>query len=407
VASERVTLSSFEDVKDAFRQKALQQALYDEGADLMKNVIVSLHGDEHRTRRRIENRLFRREVFRLYEHELIPQAIDELLQPHLRAGWVELLSLTRRAMQHVALLVSGVDRVSGTDEEAQHLATLLIRLSRASNVAQSPLPKNEVIADGQMALREFERDFLAPSAARRAKLLERFSRDEITEDALPRDVLTTLLRYQAELGLSWDLIVKEVAYFPWVASHSTANALAHTVEELFAWLGEHPEDRVRAVSDPVFLQQCVHETLRLHPASPEAWRHCLTDVRLRTGTELPAGSFVVLDLTAANRDKSIFGQDADSFNPHRRLPQGVAAWGHSFGGGIHACIGQELAGGLAHSEGIDDREHLFGTIVVMVQRLLRNGAEPDPTREATLDYASGRPHYETFFVRFTRPTALV
>lgn len=405
--SERVILTSFEDVKEAFRQRELQQALYDEGADLMKNVIVSLHGDDHRTRRRIENRLFRRDVFRLYEHELIPQAVDQLLQPHLREGWVELLSLTRRTMQHVALLVSGIDRIDGTDEETERLGKLLIRLSRASNVAQSPLPKDEVIADGQIALREFERDFLAPSAARRTKMLERFSRGEIAEDELSRDVLTTLLRYQDELGLSWDLIVKEVAYFPWVASHSTANALAHTVEELFAWLAAHPEDRVRVVEDPVFLQQCVHETLRLHPASPEAWRHCLSDVRLRSGTMLPAGSFVVLDLTAANRDTSVFGQDADSFNPHRRIPQGVAAWGHSFGGGVHACIGQELAGGLAHSEGTDDREHLFGTIVVMVQRLLRNGAEPDPGRESTLDYASGRPHYETFFVRFARPTALV
>lgn len=403
---ERVVVSSFEDVKEAFRQRGLQQALYDDGGDLMRDVIVSLHGDEHRVRRRVENRLFRRETFRLYEHLLIPQTIDELLDPHLATGWVELQALTRRTMLHVGLLVSGIDRPEGTDEELTRIAALLVRLSRASNVAQSPLPKAEVVADGQDALREVERDFLLPSADRRRALLAQFERGEITEDDLPKDVFTTLLRYQDELDLDWDQVVKEVAYFPWVASHSTANALSHTVEELFGWLAVHPEDRARGTEDAVFLQQCVHETIRLHPASPEAWRHCLEDIDLRSGTHLPEGSFVVLDLTAANRDQSVFGPDAEQFDPNRELPKGVAPWGHSFGGGVHACIGQELAGGLAYSEGISDRDHLFGTIVVMVQRLLRHGAEPDPEREATPDYASGRPHYEAFYVRFNEPATV-
>ena len=39
----------------------------------MRDVIVSLHGDDHRLRRRVENRLFRRETFRVYEYELIPR----------------------------------------------------------------------------------------------------------------------------------------------------------------------------------------------------------------------------------------------------------------------------------------------------------------------------------------------
>lgn len=403
---DRIVVSTFEDVKEAFRQRDLQQALYDEGRDLMRDVIVSLHGDQHRLRRRVENRLFRRETFRLYEHLLIPETIDKLLEPHLTDGWVELLGLTRRTMLHVGLLVSGLDRPDDTEEEVQRIAALLARLSRASNVAQSPMPKTEVIADGQIALREVERTYLVPSAERRRELLGRFERGEMAEDELPKDVLTTLLRYQDELGLDWDQIIKEVAYFPWVASHSTANALSHTVEELFGWLAEHPEDRARAAEDAVFLQQCVHETIRLHPASPEAWRHCLEDIDLRSGTHLPQGSFVVLDLTAANRDPSVFGPDAERFDPHRQPPKGVAPWGHSFGGGVHACIGQELAGGLAYSEGISERDHLFGTIVVMVQRLLRHGAVPDSDRDATLDYASGRPHYESFYVRFTEPAAV-
>jgi len=402
--TERIVVSSFEDVKESFRQRALKQALYDDGADLMRDVIVALHGDEHRTRRRVENRLFRRETFSHYEHSLVPAAVNDLLEPHLRDGWVDVLVLARRTMQNVSLLVSGIDRIDDSEQEAERIAGVLQRLARASTVAQSTLPKHEIVADGQDALREFETRYLAPSVARRREILARLDAGLIGEDDLPKDVLTTLLRYQQELSLTWEQVVKEVAYFPWVASHSTANAVAHTLEEVFSWLAAHPEDRIRAAEDPAFLQRCAHETLRLHPASPEAWRHALEEVRLRSGTVLPQGSFVVLDLTAANRDRSVFGDDADVFNPHRSTPAGAAPWGHSFGGGIHACIGQELAGGLAGVP--SDSEHLFGTIVVMIQTLLRHGAEPDPERGATHDYASGRPHFESFFVRFTEPATL-
>jgi cytochrome P450 len=401
---ERVRVTSFDDVKEAFRQRDLRQALYDDGEALMKHVIVNLHADEHRTRRRVENRLFRRDVFHLYEHELIPAAINELLEPHLSERWVELQALARRTMLHVGLLVAGIDRPSGSEEESTRLAALLVRLARASVVAQSTVPKQDLVDDGQVALAELRNDFIVPAADRRRELVAAFQRGDLPEAELPRDVLTTLLRYQGELDLSWDQIVKEVAYFPWVSSHSTANALSHTMEELFGWLEQHPEDRVPAAEDSVFLQQCVHETIRLHPASPEAWRHSLADITLRSGLRLPAGSFVVLDLMAANRDPSVFGPDAASFNPRREVPSGVPAWGHSFGGGVHACIGQELAGGLSYTEGIDGRTHLFGTIVVMVRTLLRHGAEPDPDRAPTPDVASGRPHFATFPVRFTRPT---
>ncbi|HET9769467.1 MAG TPA: cytochrome P450, partial [Acidimicrobiia bacterium] len=58
-----VTVSTFEEARDAYRQKELRQALYDEGEIIMGDVLVNLHGDEHRARRRLENRLFRRDTF--------------------------------------------------------------------------------------------------------------------------------------------------------------------------------------------------------------------------------------------------------------------------------------------------------------------------------------------------------
>ena len=49
-----IVLTTYADAKDAFRQRDLRQALYDDGEHLMGGVIVNLHGTEHLDRRRLE-----------------------------------------------------------------------------------------------------------------------------------------------------------------------------------------------------------------------------------------------------------------------------------------------------------------------------------------------------------------
>ena len=74
-----VTITTYEEAKDAYRQKSLRQALYDAGEVVMGDVLVNLHASEHRDRRRLENRLFRRETFELYERHLFPPIIEATL----------------------------------------------------------------------------------------------------------------------------------------------------------------------------------------------------------------------------------------------------------------------------------------------------------------------------------------
>ena len=72
-----LTFDSFQDAEAALRQNDLKQALYDEGGILMDKVLVTLHGDEHRTRRTVESQLFRRNFFRHYENEVFPKLLAE------------------------------------------------------------------------------------------------------------------------------------------------------------------------------------------------------------------------------------------------------------------------------------------------------------------------------------------
>ncbi|MGA0877759.1 MAG: cytochrome P450 [Ilumatobacteraceae bacterium] len=398
-----ISLTRFADAREAYRHKGLRQALYDEGHRLMDGVIVNLHGVAHLDRRRLENRLFRRDTFAWYEAERIPAIIDNVLAPALHSGRGDLLPLARRTMLTLSLMVAGVDRRQNDDAELDEIYGLMDRLARASTVAHALGDKEAIIAEGDRALAEFARDFFEPSRRRRAEILSRLTSGAIEEDELPKDVLTTLLRNQDRLVLPEETVLREVAYFPWVGSHSTSNQLVHAMHHVFEWLNEHASDRQRLIDDPVVFQRFVHESLRLHPASPVSLRLALEDVELKSGVRIPAGEQVAIRLDDVNRDPSIWGDDAERFDPFRRLPDGVMPWGLSFGHGVHACLGQELAGGVEFLDS-DPRGapvgHLVGAITVMGRFMLAVGARPDPDRPPELDRTTTRQVWGMYPVLF-------
>ena len=400
-----IRLTTYADARDAFRHKGLRQALYDEGQHLMAGVIVNLHGSDHLDRRRLENRLFRRDTFAWFDTEVIPAIIHDVVAPTRTAGRGDLLVLARRTMLTLALGLAGVDHRRGDDDELDEIYSLMDRLARASTVAHATGDKAAIVADGDRALAEFAARFFAPSRARRQALIDETARGRRSADDLPRDVLTTLLRNHDRLELPDHVVLREVAYFPWVGSHSTSNQFVHAMHHLFTWLEHHPGDdeRLRLIDDPLERQRFTHESLRLHPASPVSMRHALTDVTLRSGVVLAEGSLVAIDLRAANRDPSVFRDDPESFDPHRKLPEGVAPWGLSFGHGLHACLGQELAGGLAADPEGSEAHHLLGAITVMAGVVLDAGARRDPGDPPELDTTTSRDVFARYPVVFDPP----
>ena len=402
-----IVLTTHADAKDAYRQKDLRQALYDEGDRLMHGVIVNLHGSEHLDRRRLENRLFRRDTFSFYERDVIPQIIATVMGSAIADGRGDLLVLARRTMMTLSLDVAGVDRPLGTPTEIDRLYDLMDRLARASTVGHATGDKEAIIADGDAALGEFESEFFAASWERRRALVAASERGDLDQAALPRDVLTTLVRNQERLDLPYETVLRETAYFPWVGSHSTSNQFVHAMHHIFEWLeadqASLPADqqvtRDRLVDDDLLRQRFVHESMRLHPASPVSLRQALADVTLRSGTVLPESSMVAISVHDANRDPSVFGADADEFRPFRSLPDGVAPWGLSFGHGLHACLGQELAGGVEPVVDALDH-HLLGSVAVMAGIALAAGAHRDPDDPPVRDASTTRVVFGRYAVRF-------
>jgi cytochrome P450 len=396
-----VTLTGFHQVREAYRQKPLRQAMYTEGAVVMADCLLDLHGPEHRDRRRLENRLFRREVFARWEQDLLGATVQTTLAPMVASGHGDLLTIGYRCAMNLTAAIAGVDHDPADQDATDELYAIVRKFSEGATLVHSTRDHDEVRAEVLDAIDRFDADLLQPSIARRRALLDRVQRGEADQDELPADVLTTLLRNEDDLHLPPEVLRREISFYLQAGAHSTANAFTHTVDELAGWAADHPEAWPRAAEDPLFAQRCVHESLRLNPASPEAWRTPLDHVELSDGTELPPGALVVLDLAAANRDPAVWGGDGTTFDPERRTPDDVGPWGHSFGGGMHACIGAELDGGMECPADRPPADHLYGTVCVMVQAFLRAGGRPDPEQPPVLDPHSERRHFSSYPVLFS------
>jgi cytochrome P450 len=386
--------------KEVFRHRDMRQAQYDAGEVVMSGVLVNLHGEDHRARRRLENRLFRRETFLHYEQDLFPAVIDETLAPYVRAGYAELVSLSHELMMNLAALNAGVDRTERTEEETHRLYGYMMSFIEAATAAQHVGDWSEASGRVGLALEAFDLEFLTPSIARRRQALAGLASGEIGEDELPRDVLTILLSHDDKLQLNHELLRREIAFFLLAGAHTSATAFTRTVDNMLSWSGTHPEDRHRAAYDGDFVQRCVHETVRLYPSSPVAVRRALSDITLRDGQVIEEGREVVIDLVAVNTDPELFGEDAGAFNPRRVLPDGVAPHGLSFGHGAHACIGQELAAGVISGAGDGTAEHQWGLVTVAVQAAFARGVKRDPDNPPKIDLTTARPYWASYPVTF-------
>ena len=388
------------DAREVYRHKQLRQALYDAGEVVMADVLINLHGDDHRQRRRLENRLFRRDTFYEYEREMFPQIIQETVDPYIEKGGAELVDFGHQLMMNLAALTAGVDRPLGTYEETNRLYDYLTTFIEGATLAFHTGDVDAKRQEVQEKLEAFDREFLEPGIQMRQELLAQFERGEIDESTLPRDVLLVLLRNQDKVPMNRESLRREIAFYLLAGAHTSATALTRVVHNIFKWLEKHPEDHEKAYNDKVFLQRATHETIRLQPSSPTSARWATEDIELSSGKLISKGDKVVIDLETVNRHKPSFGEDANDFNPLRELPQGVQPWGLSFGQGMHACIGQDLAAGLVFDANSTEEDHLFGLVPVAVQTLFLNGCSPDPNNPPEMDDSTTRPYFGRYPVIF-------
>lgn len=370
--------TEYAQVDEILRSKGFRQGSHQESQAFFGESLLTIDHDRHFERRRLEAPLFRKDALESYEREdllpLIGRTLAECSQNRAADGVVraDLCVLLRTMLARISAVTTGIDGVD-TQERTDAFREYLEQLGTGATVEWSTEDHDEVISRILKVRDDFVRDFYAASVERRQALIERYRAGEIGRDELPTDLLTLMyLNWNEE----WDdeLPLREAALYLVAATQTTTHAVPHLIIHLSEWFEEHPDDRDN-VNDREFLKRAAHETLRLHLPSPALLRIAVEDVILSDGTTIADGERVACLFTPANRDQSVFGDDARSFNPYRETAN-VKPWGFAFGGGAHTCIGRTLVTGL--SARTDDDEGTDGTIVNIAAALFDAGVELDP-----------------------------
>jgi len=394
--------TTYAEIDEILRSRSFRQGSHQESQAFFGRSLLTIDGDEHFERRRLEAPLFAKIALDYYEHtELIPlihKTLEECRANRSDDGVVraDLCVVLRTMLARIAAATTGIDGVD-TPERTDAFREYVELLGTGATVEWSTEDHGEVIQRILKVRDAFDREFFAPSVARRRALIERHRRGEIGRDELPVDLITMLYLHWND---DWDegLPIREACLFLVAATQTTTHAVPHLIAHLDEWFDSRPEDRAK-VSDGVFIKRAAHEALRLHQPSPALLRIATEDFTLSNGKKIAAGERVACLFTPANRDTSAFGADAREFNPYREVST-VKPWGLTFGGGQHICIGRTLVTGL--SARTDNDEGTDGTVVNIAGALYNAGIEIDPDDPPTYTQASHHDAYGRFPMLLTR-----
>ena len=150
----------------------------------------------------------------------------------------------------------------------------------------------------------------------------------------PADDLTTaLIRAEDEREkLTEQELIQNVRLLFMAGHETTVNLIGNAVVALF----NHPEELAKLRKHPELMPSAVEEFLRFDSSVQQLPRVAQMDVELG-GQTILAGEMVICLLGAANRDPAVW-PDADVLEIDRPFVRSK-----SFGGGIHFCLGAQLA----------------------------------------------------------------
>ena len=147
------------------------------------------------------------------------------------------------------------------------------------------------------------------------------------------DLLTALVQAETEDGqLSYDEMIANVSLLFGAGHETTVNLIGNGL--LALW--RHPDQLAALRADPGLMPSAVEEMLRFDSSVQLTGRTALTELEFR-GQSIARGDQVLALIAAANRDPAVF-TDPDRFDITRDEAKPL-----SFGGGIHFCLGAQLA----------------------------------------------------------------
>jgi cytochrome P450 len=189
-----------------------------------------------------------------------------------------------------------------------------------------------------------------------------------------------LLSHFLDAEMEGDSLTREdildICFLFLIAGLDTVTA---TLDCMFSFLAQHPEQRQQLVDDPSLIPNAIEEMLRWETPVMGIARVAVQDTELN-GCPIGAGDQVMIMIGSANTDEAEF-PDADVVRFDREVNRHLA-----FGGGIHRCLGSHLA-----------RMELRVALREWHKRIPEYEIEPGQT----LEYTSGIRSIDHFPMRFT------
>lgn len=400
--ADMIRVETYAEIDEILRSDDFVQGSHRESGMFLGGTLLTTDGSVHAERRKIFNALFSKSANQHYEiaalAPVMKQIMDELkVRSRAADGLVhaDLVPLIRTMLHRITANVAGIDNAH-TPERTERLRYLVERVGEGASVEWSVRDHDEVIREALEFRQQLIEEFLQPSLDRRKALVKAFREGKIEKSELPTDVFTLICLHVDELPVDEETYIwREASLFIIASTQTTTHTLPHVFRHLDEWVREHPEDAGK-IRDPEFLRRAAVESLRLHAPTPTLTRLAARDTTLKSsGLKVPKGERVALFFPLANREKAIFGDDANVFNPYRKTPEGLQPWGLSFGSGIHLCIGRSLVTGMFNRT--DDRTGTEGTMVKILREFLEAGAELIPGDPPQRGHAvSYHDHYASF-----------
>ena len=213
-----------------------------------------------------------------------------------------------------------------------------------------------------------------------------------------------LLANEDALHLPHDVILREVAFYLLAGAHTSATAFTRVQHNVFTWLAGHPED-ADARADATGCSCSAARTRRSGCSRRRRWRMrwALADIELQSGRRIAAGrQGRHRPARRQPRQRPCSATTPASSTRTASTPDGVPPYGLSFGSGMHACIGQDLAAGLVFRPESALEDHVFGLVPEAVQALFDHGVRPDPDDPPEMDDSTTRPYFGRYPVLFER-----
>ena len=272
--------------------------------------LLSINGDDHTRLRRLVSKAFTpRSVTRL--DTTIVDVINGLIDPLSVAGRAEIVADIARPYP-----VPIISALLGAPREDWRLFTAW--------------------ADDFFKLftwnaAEYEREILTAWGE-----LDAYIDDMVADrrNSLTDDLISDLIRAEDEGDrLSIDELRMLAAGILLAGTDTTRNQVAAAVD-VFC---DHPDQWELLAERPELAMKAVEEVMRYSPVVLGAMRIAMEDVELE-GVIIPAGTFVMCNTAAANRDPDVY-DEPDRLDITR---EGAAPM-QTFGAGAHYCLGANLA----------------------------------------------------------------